>query len=950
MRNLTLFLLLLITPWFFAAGVEPTGSPREVSTLDHLVWISTNSSSWGDDFIQTDNIDANSSSSLFGGAGFIPIGTASNPFTGIYDGNGFVIEGLTIDRGSANNVGLFGYILGSSASVTDLALYNVNITGQNNVGGFVGQLSSSSTLTNCSSAGSVNGNSYTGGLVGMVTGSCTITNSYSSVAVTSSGTDSYFGGLIGYSSSSTISGCYATGIVQGGGSSDIIGGLIGHSTSSTISDCYSTGETQGGAGGDKIGGLIGYSTSNVEKCYSTSNVSGQSYIGGLIGYTEVSVRTISESYSTGEVTGKEYCGGLIGYNNESTIINCYSNGRVVRKGASTSTMFGAFIASNSNATIENCYSISSIEYIGASNPTDKGFVGASTSGTYTNNFWDSETSNQTTATGATSKSVPEMKIQTTYMLNNWDFRGEQHNGTDDIWALEPDASFNNGYPYFAREYAGVSSPMITGASYEVFNLQDLMWLSQHPYLAGRFGIQLFSDIDASETASWSGGAGFTPIGNSSEKFNCDFFGNGYSITGLTINQSFNNNVGLIGVFGRNGYVGHFSLVDVSIIGNNYVGGLVGKLEDAYGLRMCKVTGNVTGNNYTGLLVGYSNSPISNCYGKGTVNRASGSSSTYFGCFVGYNRSTIENSYAVGSVEYLGTTNATDKGFVGYNTSAGTFSNNFWDSEASNQTTATGATGKTTAEMKNLATFTDETTTGLTTAWDFETNPNDDVANSDIWDIDLDGVFNNGYPFLSWENGSGVAVPVELINFTSSVSSSTVVLNWTTATEVNNYGFDVERQILNQAQNDIPKWEAIGFVEGHGNSNSLKEYSFVDSDIPVAEQTRSYRLKQIDIDGTFKYSEVVTVELTSSMEYKLTQNHPNPFNPSTQISFSMPEAGVVKLNIYNVLGEVVSELVNENLEAGFHQYQFNANNLTSGIYFYSISVNGFTQLKKMNLIK
>ncbi len=199
-----------------------------------------------------------------------------------------------------------------------------------------------------------------------------------------------------------------------------------------------------------------------------------------------------------------------------------------------------------------------------------------------------------------------------------------------------------------------------------------------------------------------------------------------------------------------------------------------------------------------------------------------------------------------------------------------------------------------------------------------------------------------------------ATPVELTSFTAhfnKLNDQNIILTWQTATEVNNYGFEIERQnqvssIKNQDKNQI--WETIGFVEGHGNSSSPKEYSFTDYD--KFNRVVKYRLKQIDTGGQYEYSDILEVEVSGIMKYKLAQNHPNPFNPTTQIAFTIPQAGIVKLNIYNVLGEIVTELVNENLEVGIHKYQFSANNLSSGIYFYSISINGFTEVKKMNLIK
>ncbi len=182
-----------------------------------------------------------------------------------------------------------------------------------------------------------------------------------------------------------------------------------------------------------------------------------------------------------------------------------------------------------------------------------------------------------------------------------------------------------------------------------------------------------------------------------------------------------------------------------------------------------------------------------------------------------------------------------------------------------------------------------------------------------------------------------AVPVELTTFTASAVDGSVVLNWETATEVNNYGFDVE------ASNDKENWDVVGFVEGHGNSNSPNSYSFVATD-----NSQYYRLKQVDIDGGFEYSDVV--EVASNLSYKLAQNHPNPFNPTTQISFSLPEASKVQVTVYNALGQEVAELANREFAAGNHSVNFNAAGLSSGLYFYKLSSANFTETKKMMLVK
>ncbi len=203
-----------------------------------------------------------------------------------------------------------------------------------------------------------------------------------------------------------------------------------------------------------------------------------------------------------------------------------------------------------------------------------------------------------------------------------------------------------------------------------------------------------------------------------------------------------------------------------------------------------------------------------------------------------------------------------------------------------------------------------------------------------------------------------AAPVELVSFTATVSGNEVKLNWATATEINNYGFEVERQKSKGESN----WETIGFVEGAGNSNSPKSYSFTDN---VTESgTYSYRLKQIDLDGAYEYSNVVEVNVGAPAKFELMQNYPNPFNPTTTIKYSIPSviarseatkqshdfAANVQLNVYNILGEEVAKLVNERQLPGEYTVKFDASNLPSGIYIYTLRTENYISTKKMLLLK
>ena len=196
----------------------------------------------------------------------------------------------------------------------------------------------------------------------------------------------------------------------------------------------------------------------------------------------------------------------------------------------------------------------------------------------------------------------------------------------------------------------------------------------------------------------------------------------------------------------------------------------------------------------------------------------------------------------------------------------------------------------------------------------------------------------------WLQGTLVVVPVELTSFTATANGNDVTLSWQTATEENNLGFEVLR--LNQQDMN---WKQIDFVEGNGTTTEINNYSYTYKHLPLGKY--SYKLVQIDFDGTRNESETVSVEVGNQPTvYYLTQNFPNPFNPSTTIQYTIPESGKVRLSVFNELGEEVKTLVNETKEPGVYKVEFNANEFPSGIYFYKIQSGSFVDTKKMILLK
>ncbi len=190
-------------------------------------------------------------------------------------------------------------------------------------------------------------------------------------------------------------------------------------------------------------------------------------------------------------------------------------------------------------------------------------------------------------------------------------------------------------------------------------------------------------------------------------------------------------------------------------------------------------------------------------------------------------------------------------------------------------------------------------------------------------------------------------PVELIKFSGSIVNKQIQLNWETATELNNFGFEVEKNELSKNENRF-NWEKLGFVKGSGNCSSPTKYFFIDQ--KPTKGISHYRLKQIDFNGSINYSSFVEINFVDNWEYSLKQNYPNPFNPSTIIEFSIPEDTFVKISLYDLLGNKIKILENSFKKAGCYKIKLNAKVLSSGIYLYKIEANKFFDSKKLLIIK
>ena len=526
------------------------------------------------------NIDASSTRTWNAGAGFVPISSNANnnsttPFTGSFNGQGYTIKGLYVNRPLTKYIGLFGNIE-TGAVVSNITMINSEIQGYYFVGCLAGY-NRGGSISGCSTSGTVISVAYAGGLAGANGG--TITGCYSSAAVsaTLSTGDNNIGGLVGNNAAGSISNCSTSGTVNG--SYNNVGGLVGLNglNPATIINCSSSAAVSGGS---NVGGLVGShmagfdnttKTGFIKTCYSSGSVSGTgSSVGGLVGANDSSITTvyIIDCYSSAAVhgsTASNYVGGLVG-NNSSSITGCYSSGAVT----------GKFSAG--------------------------GLVGRN-SGTTSNCFWDKETSGWLTSAAGTGKTTAELIQMATY--TSWDF------STTGPWFM-----LKNGQtrPLLRMEYATT-----------IRNSHQLQLMVMNPAVS----YTLANDIDCTDSFShkadiWSTdknnaspGQGFVPIGVNITPFSGSFDGKSHVIRGLYINRPTTDYIGLFGyVSGTGAAIATVGIEGSALQGKNYVGALVGYNDG--NIADCYNSSSVNGISYVGGLTGKNNRSITDCYSSGPV--------------------------------------------------------------------------------------------------------------------------------------------------------------------------------------------------------------------------------------------------------------------------------------------------------------------------------------------
>ncbi|MGB5818801.1 MAG: hypothetical protein WBG90_04895 [Saonia sp.] len=593
----------------FSGGTGTSENPYQIADLNDLKSLSENPEDWGKHFILTNHIDASDTRSWNGTLGFSPIGDNLNGgyrqavfFMGSFDGQGYTITDLYINRPDEGYVGLFGAV--QEARIANIGLSTVTINGGDFCGGLIG-LNMESYTSNCYVTGTVTGKVNSGGLIG-INESSPIHNSYTNTQISGSNT----GGLVGLNITSDINNCYAAGLVNG---SSIAGGLIGYHLSGTVNYCYAMGRTNGNTAGGLIGGNNGF----ISHSYYDMDTTTQS-VGIGIDNTAQNVTGLATAGFDTDTLFKNDGWDFLDIWEIGTDITIDPNTRPYLK----------------MQLYEHQISVSILPEIG----------GSVTGTSYYNK-------NQTVTL--------ILQAQPNYSFVGWELNGTMVSTANPYTFT---CTGNQSYTAILTENVSVAFAGGTGIKtdpYQIATIEQLNAIHEIPTLLNRH-YELVADIDASDTKNWNGGEGFIPIGyHHSEEdfghFTGSFNGNEHTISNLYINRPNEDHVGLFGYSNRS-VLSKVGFINCDIRGKNNVGALVGYHigygdSNFFSINQCYANGTISGTDLIGGLIGNSyTANISTCY---STARVVGNNNV--GGLVGFSQgligtiATIEHSYAAGPV-------------------------------------------------------------------------------------------------------------------------------------------------------------------------------------------------------------------------------------------------------------------------------------------------------------
>ncbi len=687
--------------------------------------------------------------------------------------------------------------------------------------------------------------------------------------------------------------------VNGGTS---VGGLAGQNFRGKIANSYITGNV---SGKKEIGGLVGFNSKGmINNSYTNGYVIGDEYVGILVGNNEGS---INNSYAKGYVEGERILGGLVGFNTDKISNSYYNIDEVIINGKHRVTWGGLFnyqyqdwISSNKTLRIEdysdtlipnnNYYEITEVQGI-------KDLLGFADEGEY--RFCLSKDLDFSEEPG----------LYIPYLNADLKGNGQKIKNLHLNWS----AGCRRGMIGYLGEEGSLED--ISLINYKVIGFYDI---------GGFIGYNNGRITDSYIDGEISG------VGNVGELVgkNKGLVENTYATGKVKVIE--NNLLAsppLGGLVGNNKGLIKNSNATVNVTGYGKLGGLVG--DNSGTVANSSATGDVSGSwNSIGGLVGNNGGTIENSYAKGNA-----SGDKYVSGLVGINYgslSKIKNSYATGKVdgtEYIG-------GITGYND--GTISNSFWDVNTTGQSSSAGGTGKTTAEMKDIDTFTNESTTGLQQAWDFVGNPNDDMKNDDIWDIDESGQINDGYPYFKGSTGANTAPTVPTAPYPAD-GATDVNISPTLSVSVSDPDGDTMNVTFYHASNDSVIDSNSGVTNGttsvtwSGLSyNTTYEWYAVANDSQAESQSSTWSFttrvednqaptadagddRTVDEDTPVTFDASGSTDNVGITDYTWTIEGNEYSGMEVQHTFNDPENYTVTLNVSDAAGKYDTDTVNITVE-------------------------------------